>query len=362
MKAAICYEFGQPLVVEEVEIDEPHEGEVKVRLAAAAVCHSDVHLMHGDWAGGLPVVPGHEASGIVEAVGARVSSVQPGDRVVVSLLRSCGRCFHCTRGSAELCEHPFALNTESRLRNRRGKPLVHGIRVAAFAEEVVVDQSQVVRIRDEMPFDRAALLGCGVITGFGAVRNTARVGEGASVAVIGAGGVGLNVVQAAIIAGAATVIAIDRLDAKLVAARSFGATEAINSIDMEPRDLSRRVRKLTAGRGADFAFVTVGNADAVGQALMLIRPGGTVVAVGMPPNRATTPLRVAELVWSGQRLLGCRMGATRLAVDVPHLVDLYLSGRLELDRLITARYPLDRINEAIAAMETGESLRNVVVF
>ena len=258
MKAAVCYEFGTPLVVEDVSIDEPHEGEVRVRLAATAICHSDLHLMHGDWAGGLPVVPGHEASGVIAAVGSGVTSVAPGDRVVVSLLRSCGLCFQCTKGTSELCEHPFALNTESRLRNARGDALTHGIRVAAFAEEVVVDQSQVVSIPDGMPFDPAALLGCGVITGAGAVFNTARVAAEESVVIIGAGGVGLNAVQAAAIAGAAPIIAVDRLDAKLEAAVSFGATSTINSTSLEPRDLARAVRRLTSGRGADYAFVTVG--------------------------------------------------------------------------------------------------------
>jgi S-(hydroxymethyl)glutathione dehydrogenase / alcohol dehydrogenase len=170
----------------------------------------------------------------------------------------------------------------------------------------------------------------------------------------------LNAVQAAMIAGASPIIAVDRVEAKLDAARAFGATEAIDGTDLQPRDLSRAVRKLTGGRGADYAFVTVGNADAVSQALLMIRPGGTVVAVGMPPNRATTPLRVAELVWSEQRLLGCRMGATRLRTDVPALVDLYLDGRLKLDELISGRYPLERVNEAIAAMESGAALRNVI--
>lgn len=362
MKAAVCYEFGQPLVVEDVSIDEPHAGEVRVRLAATAICHSDLHLMHGDWAGGLPVVPGHEAAGVVASIGSGVTAVSPGDRVVVSLLRSCGQCFQCTKGSTELCEYPYALNTESRLRTARGEAIVHGIRVAAFAEEVVVDQSQVVKVREEMPFDRAALLGCGVITGVGAVLNTARVGAGESVVIIGAGGVGLNAVQAAAIAGAAPIIAVDRLEAKLSAALAFGATDTINSASLEPRDVARTIRRLTSGRGADYAFVTVGVAEAVGDALRLIRPGGTVVAVGMPPNRATAPLRVADLVWSEQRLLGSRMGATRLTRDVPRLVDLYLDGRLKLDELITAHYPLDGINAALAAMERGEALRNVIVF
>jgi len=356
MKAAICYAFNEPLVVEDdVAIDAPHAGEVKVRLAATAVCHSDVHLIHGDWAGGLPVVAGHEAAGIVEEVGEHVTLAKPGDRVILSLLRSCGRCFHCTTGATHNCEGAFALDTESRLRNARGEALQHGIRVAAFAESAIVDQSQVVRIPAEMPLDRAALLGCGVITGVGAVLNTAKVEIGASVVVIGAGGVGLNVIQGAALAGASPIVAIDTVASKLEAARHFGATHTLDTAD------ARAVRKLT-GRGADYAFVAVGVPEAVTQALAMLRRGGTAVIVGMPAVRATAPVRIFDVVWSEQRILGSRMGATRLPIDVPGLVDLYLRGRLKLDELITARYPLEAINDAIAAMERGVALRNVIEF
>ncbi len=356
MKAAICYAFNEPLVVEDVEIDAPHAGEVKVRIAATAVCHSDIHLMHGDWAGALPVVAGHETAGVIEEIGDGVTTVRPGDRVVVSLLRSCGTCFFCARGDTHDCDAVFALDTESRLRNARGEALQHGIRVAAFAEFAIVDQSQVVRVADEIPLDRAALLGCGVITGVGAVLNTARVQAGESVVVIGAGGVGLNAIQGAALAGANPIIAIDVVESKLVAARSFGATETLSTAD------ARAVRKLTSRRGADYVFVTVGSPEAVTNALTMIRRGGTVVVVGMPAVRATAPVRVFDIVWSEQRLIGSRMGGTNLQRDVPRLVDLYLAGRLKLDELITARYSLGEINEAIASMETGTVLRNVIVF
>ncbi|HEX7152045.1 MAG TPA: Zn-dependent alcohol dehydrogenase [Thermoanaerobaculia bacterium] len=361
MKAAICHAFDQPLSVEDVTLDAPQSGEVKVRLAATAICHSDVHLIRGDWAGTLPVVAGHEAAGIVDEVGPNVTLTKPGDRVVVSLLRSCGRCFHCTTGAPHNCEGSFALDRESRLRNARGESLSPGIRVGAFAEAVVVDQSQVVRIPEQIPFDCAALLGCGVITGVGAVLNTARVEVGESVVIIGAGGVGLNAVQGAVLAGARPIVAIDRIDSKLTAATSFGATDVFNAAAMEPRDLLRAVRKLT-GRGADYAFVTVGAPEALAQAQLMIRHGGTVVAVGMPALKATAALRMFDIVWSEQRVLGSRMGGTRLHVDVPRLVDLYLRGRLQLDALVSRRYPLAQINEAIAGVESGEALRNVVVF
>jgi S-(hydroxymethyl)glutathione dehydrogenase / alcohol dehydrogenase len=358
MKAAVCYEFGEPLQLANVMLDEPHAGEVKVRLAATAICHSDVHLINGDWHGELPVVPGHEAAGVVEAIGANVTSVKPGDRVVVSLLRSCGSCFQCAKGNAHMCEGAFALNKESRLRDNRGHVLQHGIRVGAFAESVVVDQSQLAILPSNMPLDRAALLGCGVITGFGAVMNTARVAAGDSVVIIGAGGVGLNAIQAAALAGAKPIIAVDQVDRKLDAARAFGATDAINGAAEEVRPA---VRKLTSKRGVDFAFVTVGSPTAVSQAMTLIRPAGTVVVVGMPEWEATMPLRIADLVWNEQRVIGSRMGATRLQTDVPKLVNLYLDGKMKLDELITARYPLEKVNEAITAMETGEALRNLLI-
>lgn len=360
MKAAVCYEFGKPLVVEEVELDPPQKGEVKVRIAAVAICHSDIHLLKGEWGRNLPVVAGHEASGIVEEVGEGVTLTKPGDQVVVSLLRACGRCFYCTTGSPHLCEGKFALGQESRLRNGRGEPIVQGIKTAAFAEYSVVDQSQVVPLPDEVPLDSAALLACGVITGLGAVVNTAKVEPNSSVVVIGIGGVGLNSVQGAVLAGAHPIIAIDLLDHKLTAAKTFGATHTINAAQQEaPAEI---VKGLTSGRGADYAFVTVGSTAAVEQALGLIRRGGTVVLVGIPAESATIPLRIAHQVWNERRLLSSSMGSTRLSVDVPRLVALYQHGRLKLDELISARYPLEQINEAIESVEKGEALRNVIVF
>jgi Zn-dependent alcohol dehydrogenase len=362
MKAAVCYEFGRPLVVEDVDLDPPQKGEVRVRLAATAICHSDVHLVRGDWGdwgGTPPLVAGHEAAGVIEEVGEGVTLAQPGDRVVVSLLRACGRCFYCATGSPHLCEGTFALASESRLRNRRGERLRHGIRTAAFAEHVVVDQSQVVPLAPDMPLDRAALLACGVITGFGAVVHTARVEPGSSVVVIGAGGVGLNAIQGAAFAGAHPIIAVDVLGAKLQAAQMFGATHAVNA---QQPDTVRVVRAIAAGRGADYAFVTVGSPAAVAQGLGMIRRGGALVIVGMPGREAAVQLPIGDFVYDGQRLLGSHMGSARLSVDVPRLVELYRRGKLKLDELITARYPLERINEAIEAMERGEALRNVIVF
>lgn len=358
MKAAVCYAFGQPLRVEEVEIDPPQRGEVKVQLAATAICHSDVHLIRGEWGGEVPVVAGHESSGVIVEVGEGVTTVKPGDHVVVSLLRSCGRCFYCTTGAPYNCDGEFALNTQSRLRNQRGETLHHGINTASFAEYTIVEQSQCVKIPDEMPLDRAALLACGVITGLGAVTNTAKIAPRSSVAVIGVGGVGLNSIQGAALSGARKIIAVDRLDNKLVAARSFGATHTVNATQT---DAVQAVKDLNDGKGVDYAFVTVGNANAVNQAFAMIRSGGSVVVVGLPEADATASINIHKLI--GERhIVGSPMGSTRLSVDVPRLVELYQQGRLKLDELITRRYGLDQINEAIASMERGEALRNVIVF
>jgi len=359
MKAAICYEFGKPLVIEEVEIDPPKRGEVKVRLTATGICHSDVHLIRGEWGGNPPIIAGHEAAGIVEEIGTDVVLTKPGDAVVVSLLRSCGHCFHCTIGSPHLCEGTFALNTESRLRNRHGETLQHGLRTAAFADYVIVDESQVAPISAEMPLDRAALLACGVITGIGAVVNTAHVRPGQSVVVIGTGGVGLNAIQGAVLVGAHPIIAVDLLETKLTTAQAFGATHTINVTQQEPL---AAMKELTLGRGTDYVFVTVGSPTAVAQGFDMISKAGTVVVVGLPHAGATVPVPIGKLVGDERRIIGCLMGSTRLRVDIPRLVELYRHKRLKLDELITARYPLERINEAIMAMETGEVIRNMIVF
>jgi len=360
MKAAVCYQFGKPLTIEELELDPPKKGEVKVHLAAAAICHSDLHALSGEGSAHVPFVAGHEAAGVVEKLGEEVTLTKAGDRVVVCLMRSCGRCFYCTMGFPHLCEGDFALNRESRLRNRRGEVVHQGLRTAAFAEYCIVDQSQVVRIPEDMPLDRASLLACGVITGVGAVINTAQVEPGSGVVVIGTGGVGLNAVQGALLAGAHPIIAMDLLDNKLEAALGFGATHVINAGDQKAAQ--GRVKELTAGRGADYVFVTVGSAAAVNQALGLTRKRGSVILVGMPAPGATASFQINALVRGEQRIMGSFMGSTRLSLSIPRLIELYQHGRLKLDELITGRYPLERINEAIEAVEKGQALRNIIVF
>lgn len=360
MKAAVCHEFGKPLVIEDVILDPPQKGEIQVRMVACAVCHSDIHRVRGDFGGNLPMIAGHEAAGIVEEIGEGVTLVRPGDRVIVSLLRSCGRCFYCQTGQPHLCEFDFPLATQNRLHTQRGQPIEQGIKVAGFAERVVVDQSQAVPMPEDMPLDRACLLACGVITGLGAVVNTARVRPGESVVVIGTGGVGLNSIQGAALAGAYPIIAMDLLESKLEAARAFGATHTINAAQEEAPD--QVVRRLTSGRGADYVFVAVGSTAAASQGLNMIRRGGTEVLVGIPPAGATISVEVRGMVNNERKILGSSMGSTRLSVDVPRLVALYKQGRLKLDELITARYSLEQINEAMEAVERGEALRNVIVF
>ncbi len=359
MKAAVCYEFGKPLVVEEIDIDPPKAGEIKVRVAACSICHSDVHLIRGDWGNETPLVAGHEAAGIVEETGPGVTGVKTGDHVVVTLIRSCGRCYFCTIGRPYNCEATFALQTESRLRNKDGVSIAHGIKTAAFAEYCVVDQSQVVKIPPELSLECASLLACGVITGLGSVTNTAGVEARSRVAVVGAGGVGVNAIQGAVLSGASMIIAVDLREDKLESARAFGATHTVNA---KTEDVVARVKEITEGRGADYAFATVGSPAAIAQALDMVHVGGTTVIVGMPPLDNKLFSVDAHEITCGRRVLGSNMGSTRLVVDVPRLVDLYNEGRLKLDELITGRYPLEQINEAIESMERGEALRNVIVF
>lgn len=359
MKAAVCYEFGKPLVVEEVELDPPKSGEVKVKLAACAICHSDIHYAEGAWGGRLPAIYGHEAAGVVEEVGPEVSLAAPGDHVVVTLIRSCGDCFYCAQGDPNMCETIFRLDKNDCHHDKDGGRIKQGLRTGAFAEYVVVDESQVVTIPKDVPLESASLLACGVITGLGAVVNTAKVPAGSSVVVVGTGGVGLNSVQGAALSGAQPIVALDLSDDKLAAAKTFGATDGINpAVD----DAAEAVKGLTNGRGADFVFVTVGSVKAIEEGLGLLRRNGTLVVVGMPAAGAMAqfePLNLADL---GKRIIGSKMGSTRLRVDVPRLVAHYQQGRLKLDELITARYPLDQINEAIAEVNRGEALRNVIVF
>jgi Zn-dependent alcohol dehydrogenase len=359
VKGAVCREFGAPLVIEELELDPPERGEARVRVVACAICSSDVAFAAGAWGGSLPAVYGHEAAGIVEEVGSEVTGIRPGDRVVVSLIRSCGRCFFCERGEPYLCEGQFPGDREGRLRTRGGEPVHQAMHTAAFAEEVVVDQSQLAVVPDSIPLDLASLLGCGVLTGFGAVAERAAIPAGASVLVIGTGGVGLSSVQAAAIRSAAPIIAVDVSPAKREIALRLGATHFVDAARLDATD---EIRRLTDGRGADYVLVTVGRAEAVERGLVCVRRGGTVVVVGMPPSGETFSVEAVTLANDDVRVLGSKMGSARLSSAVPQLVEHYEQGRLELAALVSARYPLDEINEALEASRRGDTLRNVIVF
>jgi S-(hydroxymethyl)glutathione dehydrogenase / alcohol dehydrogenase len=359
MKAAVCHEFGRPLRIENVSLAAPGAGEVEVKMAACAICHSDIFYWEGAWGGQLPAVYGHEAAGIVTRVGSGIRHVKPGDHAIVSLIRSCGSCHYCAQGEQVLCETTFPLDIKGPITSADGKPIVQGLRTGAFAESVVVDASQVVSIPKDIPLPSASLIACGVITGFGAVTNTARVPAGAHVVVIGTGGVGLNTVQGAAVAGARTVMALDTSDAKLEAARRFGATHTHN---VKTGGTVEAIKAITGERGADYVFVTVGAKAAFEQAFGYIAKAGTVVVVGMPATGVMAEFDPGTVAAWGQKVIGSKMGSARLALDVPLLIELYRQGRLKLDELITGRYPLEGINDAIDSVKRGEALRNVIVF
>jgi S-(hydroxymethyl)glutathione dehydrogenase/alcohol dehydrogenase len=360
MKAAVCYEFGKPLVIEELSLREPRSDEVKVKVVATAICHSDIHDIQGDFGGKLPFVGGHETAGHVEEVGSAVTCVKPGDPVVVSLLEACGKCYYCVTGRPYFCERKVTYDVEGTLQNQKGEGIIQKARVGGFAEYVLVHESQLVKVAEDFPLDLASLLACGVLTGFGAVVNRAKVQPLSSVVVIGAGGVGLNAVQGAVTCGANPIIAVDVLDTKLERARGFGATHGVNAQAVDP---VAAVKELTAGKGADYVFVTVGSSAALQQGFSMLAKRGSAVMVGLPPmTDPVLSLPAGEFALTEKTLTGAFMGSARLGVDIPRLIDLYKAGRYKLDELIAGRYPLARINEALESSVAGEALRNLIVF
>ena len=361
IQAAVCREFGKPLTVETLRLDPPRGNEVRVKVLASSICHSDIIYMDGGWGGELPAVFGHEVAGVVTDIGPSVHSgdLRAGDRVLVSLLRSCGRCECCEAGVPTQCVTEFAIDSAPRLADVHGRPVRAGLRVGGFAESVVVDASQVVKIPEYVADEAACLISCGVMTGFGAAINTAKVQVGDSVAVIGCGGVGLNCVQGAALAGALPLVAIDVTADKLAQARAFGATETIDASD---GDFAEEALALTDGRGFDVVMTAVGSARAIEAALPLLAREGALVAVGMPPDDERVGLNATGLAHHGRRILGCKMGSARLRIDVPKLFRLYRGGRLKLDELISSRRPLADINESIELSRHSRNLRHVIVF
>ena len=363
MKAAVLYEPNTPLQVVPLEQEGPRAGEARVRVRAAGVCHSDWHIMNGDWPSPLPMVLGHEAAGQVEEVGPGVTQVKPGDHVIFSFRPHCGRCLYCSLGRTILCDGPTAprgMQYDGTVRLRRnGQEILQMGRIGTFAERVVCPAEMLVPIRKEMPWPQAALIGCCVPTGVGAVTRCAQVEAGASVVVIGCGGVGLNVVQGARLAGASRIIACDLLENKLAFAREFGAT---HTLDAGRENVVERVRELTGGRGADYAFDAIGSEATTLQIVDAIRPGGTAVIVGMAAASVRAPIAPFPMAVQEKTLKGTMYGTVRPDVDFPWLVELYLQGRLEIDRLVSRTYTLDEINEGFAAMRGGQVARGVVVF
>jgi Zn-dependent alcohol dehydrogenase len=364
MRAAVLHEAGAPLAVEELEVEDPRPGEVRVRVEAAGVCHSDYHYMTGDLRCPLPVVVGHEGAGIVEAVGAGVDTVRPGDRVAMLWRPRCGRCAYCLTGQPVLCvlgrvqATTGGLPDDGTTRLRLGGREVHHLMgVSCFAEQAVVSAKSVVPVPDGVPSRIAAITGCAVITGVGAVLNVIGECTGRSLLVIGAGGVGLSAVMGAHLLGADPVIVVDVDAAKLERARDFGATHVI---DAAREDVTEAVLALVPD-GVEWAIEAVGRAETLQQSVACLRPGGTTVAVGIAAVGATFELPINELVQRQKRVIGSLYGSANPLVDLPRLFRLYLAGRLPLDDLLGEEYPLHAINDAYAALTSGAVGRAVVV-
>ncbi len=356
IKAAVCRSFGAPLEIETLALRRPEADEVEVALAACAICHSDISAAVGDWGGSLPAVFGHEAVGHVTGKGSGVSGFAECDTVLVTLVRACGVCPNCAAGSPVTCTNVPEMTPV--LTDAKGDPIAQGINCAAFAEKVVVHKSQIIKVPPEIPMAAASLLSCGVITGVGAVVNDAKLRPGLDAVIIGAGGVGLNAIQGARLAGARRIVAIDMSPEKLNVAKDFGATDGVlGSADDPVAEV-----KAILPDGAHGVFVTVGNPAVYRGATDYLAAGGKLVAVGMPPTGSNINFEPDFLAYFNQQIVGSRMGSVVLARDIPWMVDLYQQGRLNLDDLVSGRWALDDINAAIEDTKSGAARRNVIVF
>ncbi len=364
MKAAVLTGVDTPLEIrDDVEVAGPGPGEVQIRVAASGVCHSDLSVQNGTIPLPTPIVLGHEGAGVVEEVGEGVTSVAPGDHVVLSFVPSCGTCYTCTRQQGFLCEQAAMqamgglLDGTTRLTSG-GAPLHQMACLGTFGSTAIVPAISMVKIPEDVPLEVAALIGCGVLTGVGAALNTADIRAGDTVAVLGCGGVGLNVIQGAKIAGAEHIVAVDRFDAKLDMARDFGATDVVNAGE---RDAGGAVGELTGGRGADVAFEVIGLKSTMEQAISMVRPGGEAVLVGVPRMDVMLELNAAfTFLYLNKTVKGCWYGSANVAEDVPKLLGLWKAGQLKLEELISREIGVEDVNEAFTAMEKGEVARSVI--
>src|SRR5262245_56409333 len=363
-KAAVCRELNKPIVVEEIGVAAPGRGEVLVKLGACGVCHSDLSAVNGTIALPLPLVLGHEGAGVVEELGEGVTDLARGDHVAFSFIYMCGKCRFCVAGRPVLClEQGKALTTplagKPRVHDAAGKPLGIFSGCGSMAEYATVSAENLIRIDSKIPLDVAALVGCGVTTGVGAVFNTAKVAPGSSVAVFGCGGVGLSAIQGARIAGAEKIIAIDTLPAKLEMAKRFGATDTL--LASKDEDVAKSLKKLTGG-GPDYAFECVGSGELAGAAYRAIRRGGLAVVVGVAKPSDSTSLRTMTLPFEEKTITGSYFGSCVPRVDFPRMLGLYLAGQLKLDEMITRRYAIDEAAQAFADLQSGTNARGVIVF
>ena len=360
--AAILWERGKPMSIEPAELDPPGPGEVLVEIKAAGVCHSDLHPARDEWPMRTPIVLGHEGSGIVREVGSNVTSVKPGDHIVLCWAPACGACPACLRGRAVICDRLDKTTYRNRLPSgavrlhAQGQNVNHFLGTACFAEYAVVAEEAAVVVDRTVPFDALAMLGCSVVTGVGAVMTAARVPAGARVAVIGAGGVGLNVIQGAVLSDAAQIIAVDRSAAALTHAKAFGATDVLDS----PADTADAVRSLTAGRGADFVFDTVGTPATLSDALAATMKGGTVVLTGLSRIDALAHVQMFPFVMQEKRLIGSAYGSGRPTEDIARLTRWFQDGRLKLRELVSRRYTLNQIDTALDALAASAGARGVI--
>jgi S-(hydroxymethyl)glutathione dehydrogenase/alcohol dehydrogenase len=358
MQAAVFHGPQQPLTIEEVEIDQPMANEVLVRTVGSGVCHSDLHFVDGYYPFPAPAILGHEAAGIVEAVGSAVTYVKPGDHVIACLSVYCGDCDNCLTGKTHLCANrPTRSPSDPPKLTWNGSPVNQFANISGYAEKMLVHEHALAKIGDDMPLDRAALIGCGVTTGVGAVLNTAKVEPGSTVAVFGAGGVGLSAIQGARIAGARMIIVVDVHENKLATARELGAT---HSVDASSRDPVEAIRDMTGG-GVDYSFEAIGLKKAAEQCFDCLRPGGTATIIGMIPVGQKIELD-GSVFLREKKIQGSSMGSNRFRVDMPRYIDFYRQGRLNLDGMITRRGRLEDVNEAFRAMKAGEVARTVLTF